>query len=39
MLLSATTAAALPPDLPVRALGRHRLRGRDEPLDLFALVV
>ena len=39
VLLSATTAAALPADLPVRALGRHALRGRDEPLELFALVV
>ena len=39
VVLSETTVAALPPDLPVRALGRHRLRGRDEPLDLFALVV
>jgi adenylate cyclase len=37
VVLSETTVAALPPDLPVRALGRHRLRGRDEPLELFAL--
>jgi class 3 adenylate cyclase len=39
VVLSETTAAALPDGLPVRPLGRHRLRGRDEPLDLFALVV
>jgi class 3 adenylate cyclase len=39
VVLSETTAAALPAGLPVRPLGRHRLRGRDEPLDLFALVV
>jgi class 3 adenylate cyclase len=39
VLLSETTVAALPPDLPVRALGRHRLRGRGEPLEVFALVV
>jgi len=39
VILSETTAAGLPADVPVRALGRHRLRGRDEPLDLFALVV
>ena len=30
ILLSAATAGALPPDLPVRSLGRHRLRGRDD---------
>jgi class 3 adenylate cyclase len=39
VILSETTAAALPDGLPVRALGRHALRGRDEPLALFALVV
>jgi adenylate cyclase len=39
VVLSETTAAGLPADLPLRPLGRHRLRGRDEPLDLFALVV
>ena len=39
VVLSAVTAAALPEGLPVRPLGRHALRGRDEPLELFALVV
>jgi len=37
VLLSAATAGALPPELAVVPLGRHRLRGRDEPLEIFAL--
>jgi class 3 adenylate cyclase len=39
VVLSETTVAALPPELPVRALGRHGLRGRGAPLEVFALVV
>ena len=30
ILLSAATAAALPPDLRLTSLGRHQLRGRDD---------
>jgi len=37
VLLSAATAGALPPELAVVPLGRHRLRGRDAPLEIFAL--
>ncbi len=39
ILLSATTAGALPPDLAVSSLGWHRLRGRDDPIEIFALEV
>lgn len=38
VLLSAATAGALPADLPVTSLGRHGLRGRDAPTEVFALV-
>jgi adenylate cyclase len=37
ILLSATTAGALPPDLVATSLGWHRLRGRDDPIEIFGL--
>ncbi|HEX5080174.1 MAG TPA: adenylate/guanylate cyclase domain-containing protein [Geminicoccaceae bacterium] len=37
VLLSEATVAALPPDLPVVSLGRHALRGRDAPTEVFTL--
>jgi len=37
VLLSAATAAALPADFPVRLLGEHGLRGRDEMTKVFRL--
>ncbi|HSA82126.1 MAG TPA: adenylate/guanylate cyclase domain-containing protein, partial [Geminicoccaceae bacterium] len=37
ILLSAATAAALPRGLAVTFLGRHQLRGRDDPTEVFAL--
>jgi adenylate cyclase len=39
ILLSATTAAALPQGLAVTSLGWHQLRGRDDPTEIFALEV
>ena len=39
VLLSATTAAALPADPRLTSLGWHRLRGRDAPIEIFALRV
>jgi class 3 adenylate cyclase len=39
ILLSAATAAALPPGLAVTSLGWHQLRGRDDPTEIFALEV
>jgi adenylate cyclase len=39
ILLSAATAAALPQGLAVTSLGWHRLRGRDDPTEIFALEV
>ncbi len=39
VLLSAATADALPADLPLTSLGRHQLRGRDAPTEVFALEV
>jgi adenylate cyclase len=39
VLLSATTAGALPPEFAVTSLGWHRLRGRDDPIEIFALEV
>ena len=39
ILLSAATAAALPQSLAVTFLGRHQLRGRDDPTEVFALEV
>jgi adenylate cyclase len=39
ILLSAATAHALAPDLRVTLLGRHQLRGREEPLEIFALEI
>jgi class 3 adenylate cyclase len=39
ILLSAATAAALPRGLGVTFLGRHQLRGRDDPTEVFALEV
>ena len=37
VLLSAATVAALPEELPVVSLGRHALRGRDAPTEVFTL--
>jgi class 3 adenylate cyclase len=37
ILLSAATARALPADLRPGSLGRHRLRGRDAPTEIFML--
>jgi class 3 adenylate cyclase len=39
ILLSATTAAALPQGLAVTSLGWRQLRGRDDPTEIFALEV
>jgi adenylate cyclase len=39
VLLSAAAAGALPADLPLTSLGRHRLRGRDAPTEVFVLEV
>ena len=37
ILISAATAAQLPPDLPVASLGEYLLRGRHEPIAVFVL--
>ena len=37
VLLSAATVAALPEELSVVSLGRHALRGRDAPTEVFTL--
>jgi len=37
VLLSAATMAALPPGTPVVSLGRHALRGRDAPTEVYTL--
>ena len=39
ILLSAATARALPPDRRLAAMGSHRLRGHDAPIEIFALRV
>lgn len=39
ILMSADTAAALPPDTPVTAVGSHQLRGRGSPTEVFTLAV
>lgn len=39
ILLSASTRCGLGPDVQLHPLGRHRLRGRDEPTEVFALAV
>ena len=37
ILVSAATAAQLPPDLPVTPLGEYLLRGRNEPIAVYEL--
>jgi adenylate cyclase len=39
IVVSATTVGELAAELPLRRLGRHRLRGREAPTEVFAVEV
>jgi class 3 adenylate cyclase len=39
LLFSRATRERLPAELPVRALGRHELRGQPAPVEVYTLAV